>query len=122
MAWRKSQTQASPSVLRQAYLSDYPSLAPAPEERTQLIPLVLVFTVVAGLAFVGYHIYQSLHKVKGTVSERMGKKNVVWTKDGVKVGVKHVESEREVDTTQKYFVNAWNLRKDKERNNGKKQK
>ncbi|KUI72414.1 hypothetical protein VM1G_11819 [Cytospora mali] len=116
MAWRKSQPQASPSVLRQAYLSDNPSLAPAPEERT------CIFTVISGLAFVGYHIYQSLHKVKGTVSERMGKKNVVWTKDGLKVGLKHVENEREVDTTQKYFVNAWKLRKDKERNSGKKQK
>ncbi|ROV89321.1 hypothetical protein VMCG_09658 [Cytospora schulzeri] len=76
----------------------------------QLIPLVLVFTLVAGLAYVGYHIYHSAHKVKGNVSERMGKKNVVWTRDGLKVGVKHVESEKEVDATQKYLVNAWNLR------------
>jgi hypothetical protein len=39
----------------------------------------------------------------------MNKKNVVFTKDGVKVGVKHVESEKEVDKTQKWVVKAWNL-------------
>lgn len=67
----------------------------------------------AGLVFVGYHVYQSATKMSGNVSERMGKKNVVWTKDGLKVGVKHVESEREVDATQRWVVNAWNLSSNK---------
>jgi hypothetical protein len=39
----------------------------------------------------------------------MGKKNVVFTKDGLKVGVKHVETERYVDATQSWVVKAWNL-------------
>lgn len=104
MAWGKSKPQASPSLL------------------SHLIPLVLVFALVAGLAFVGYQIYHSAHKVKGDVSERMGKKNVVWTKDGLKVGVKHVESEKEVDATQKYLVNAWHLRSNKAQNDGRKRK
>lgn len=47
--------------------------------------------------------------MKGNVSQRMGKKNVVFTKDGMRVGVKHVANEREVDATQRYLVNAWNL-------------
>lgn len=47
--------------------------------------------------------------MKGHVSQRMGKKNVVFTKDGLTVGVKHVENEKEVDATQRYLVNAWNL-------------
>lgn len=51
--------------------------------------------------------------MRGHVSQRMGKKNVVLTKDGLKVGVKHVENEREVDATQSYLVKAWNLRADK---------
>lgn len=42
-------------------------------------------------------------------SERMGKKNVVFTKDGVKVGVKQVQNEKYVDKTQSYVVKAWNL-------------
>lgn len=39
----------------------------------------------------------------------MGKKHVVFTKDGVRVGVKHVENEAYVDKTQSWFVKAWNL-------------
>jgi len=39
----------------------------------------------------------------------MGTKNVVFTKDGVRVGVKHVETEAYVDKTQSWVVKAWNL-------------
>lgn len=39
----------------------------------------------------------------------MGKKNVVFTKDGVRVGVKHVQNENYVDATQSWVVKAWNL-------------
>ncbi|KAI3393538.1 hypothetical protein diail_4174 [Diaporthe ilicicola] len=101
MAWGKAKPQPPPSRLG------------------QLVPLVIFFLVVAGFVFVGYHVYQSATKMSGNVSERMGKKNVVWTKDGLKVGVKHVESEKEVDATQRWVVNAWNLRSDK---TGKKNK
>lgn len=52
--------------------------------------------------------------MRGNVSQRMGKKNVVFTKDGLRVGVKHVENEREVDATQRYLVNAWNLSSNKD--------
>lgn len=75
----------------------------------QLLPLVVFFLVVAGAAWVGWQIYLSVTQMKGHVSQRMGKKNVVFTKDGLRVGVKHVENEKEVDATQRYLVNAWNL-------------
>jgi hypothetical protein len=61
------------------------------------------------VAFVLYQVYVSAVKVGDVASERMNKKNVVFTKGGMKVGVKHVESEREVDKAQKYVVKAWNL-------------
>lgn len=77
---------------------------------SQLIPLVILFLVVAGFAWVSYHVYHSVNKMQSHVSQRMGKKNVVFTKDGLKVGVKHIANEREVDATQSYFVKAWNLR------------
>ena len=50
-------------------------------------------------------------------SEKMGKKNVVFTKDGVKVGVKQVQNERYVDATQSWVVKAWNLGNAKEDSN-----
>lgn len=39
----------------------------------------------------------------------MQSKNVVFTKDGVKVGVKELKNENYVDTTQSFLVKAWNL-------------
>lgn len=39
----------------------------------------------------------------------MGKKNVVFTKDGMRVGVKQVKTENYVDATQSWVVKAWNL-------------
>lgn len=44
----------------------------------------------------------------------MGKKNVVFTRDGVKVGVKQIKNERYVDKTQSWVVKAWNLGKGQE--------
>lgn len=38
----------------------------------------------------------------------MQKKNVVFTKDGMKVGVKEVKNESYVDATQGFLVKAWN--------------
>lgn len=38
----------------------------------------------------------------------MEKKNVVFTKDGAKVGVKEVSAEEYADKTQKAFVKTWN--------------
>lgn len=81
---------------------------------SQLLPLVIFFAVVTGAAWVGYQIYLSVTQMRGQVSERMGKKNVVFTKDGLKVGVKHVQQEGEVDATQRYLVNAWNLSSNKD--------
>ena len=57
----------------------------------------------------GYHIYLSVAKIQAQASQKMGNKNVVFTKDGLRVGVKHVENEKYVDATQGWVVKAWNL-------------
>lgn len=43
----------------------------------------------------------------------MEKKNVVFTKDGAKVGVKEVSAEAYADKTQKAFVKTWNAAQDR---------
>lgn len=92
MAWGKSKTPpASSSTIG------------------QLLPLVILLLVLGGVAWVGYQIYLSVVQIQEKAGERMGKKNVVFTKDGVRVGVKHVENEDYVDKTQSYLVKAWNL-------------
>lgn len=75
----------------------------------QLVPLVILFIFLGALGFIGYHIYLSAAKIQETATERMGKKNVVFTKDGVRVGVKEIENEQYVDKTQSWVVKAWNL-------------
>ncbi len=39
----------------------------------------------------------------------MGKNNVVFTKDGLRVNVKNVQNESYLDQTQSFFVKAWEL-------------
>ncbi|CEJ93409.1 hypothetical protein VHEMI09000 [[Torrubiella] hemipterigena] len=75
----------------------------------QLLPLFITLVILGGIAFVIYHIYLSVTKMSEHATERMGKKNVVFTKDGMKVGVKDIQNEKYVDKTQSYVVKAWNL-------------
>ena len=44
--------------------------------------------------------------------KKMEKKNVVFTKDGAKVGVKEVTAESYTDKTQRAFVKTWNAAHD----------
>ena len=76
---------------------------------SQVLPLIITLAILGGLAFVGYHIYLSVTKIQAHASTKMGNKNVVFTKDGLRVGVKHVENEKYVDATQGWVVKAWNL-------------
>ncbi|PTB62464.1 hypothetical protein BBK36DRAFT_1172653 [Trichoderma citrinoviride] len=75
----------------------------------QLIPLVIAIALLGGASWVLYQIYLSLAKMRETASERMGRSNVVFTKDGVRVGVRQMQNEKYVDKTQSYVVKAWNL-------------
>ena len=51
----------------------------------------------------------SARQIRDSASARMNKKNVVFTKDGVKVGVRHIEDEKYLDKTQRLVVKAWNM-------------
>ena len=75
----------------------------------KLFPLLITLIVLSGIGWVLYQVYLSVSKIRDTASERMGKKNVVFTKDGVRVGVKDVKNEKYVDKTQSWVVKAWNL-------------
>ncbi|KAI0969147.1 hypothetical protein F4678DRAFT_182874 [Xylaria arbuscula] len=75
---------------------------------SQIIPLLILLLVVAGIGFVGYHVYVGATKIRKNAENSFASHNVVFTKDGVKVGVKHVENERYVDATQSWVVKAWN--------------
>ncbi|KAF1930396.1 uncharacterized protein M421DRAFT_3470 [Didymella exigua CBS 183.55] len=75
---------------------------------SNLIPLVILFLVVAGVGWVGYQIYLYSNELAERGVRKMEKKNVVFTKDGAKVGVKEVSAEQYADKTQRAFVKTWN--------------
>ncbi|KAF2848257.1 hypothetical protein T440DRAFT_520197 [Plenodomus tracheiphilus IPT5] len=79
---------------------------------TNLLPLVILFAVVAGLGWVGYQIFLYSNELAERGVKKMEKKNVVFTKDGARVGVKEVSAEAYADKTQKAFVKTWNAAQD----------
>ncbi|KAI8950219.1 hypothetical protein F4801DRAFT_360407 [Xylaria longipes] len=75
---------------------------------SKIVPLLILLLVVAGIGFVCYQVYLGATKIRENAENSFASRNVVFTKDGVKVGVKHVENERYVDATQSWVVKAWN--------------
>ncbi|KKF92880.1 hypothetical protein CFIMG_004263RA [Ceratocystis fimbriata CBS 114723] len=75
----------------------------------QLIPLAVFLSIVIGIAWVLYQAYLTSIGVRDAANERMNKKNIAFSKDGLKVGVKSINTEKYVDGTQKWMVKAWNL-------------
>ncbi|EUC37308.1 hypothetical protein COCCADRAFT_85916 [Bipolaris zeicola 26-R-13] len=78
-----------------------------------LIPLFILFAVVAGLGWIGYQIFLYSEELAQRGTKHMEKKNVVFTKDGAKVGVREVSTEKYTDRTQKAFVKTWNAATEK---------
>ncbi|KAL9091267.1 MAG: hypothetical protein Q9165_004901 [Trypethelium subeluteriae] len=73
-----------------------------------LIPLVIFFIIVGVVSFVGYHIYLVANEIGDQSRQKMEKKNIAFTKDGMKVGVKEIRDEEYADKTQSVLVKAWN--------------
>ncbi|KAG9682310.1 hypothetical protein KCU95_g4518, partial [Aureobasidium melanogenum] len=73
-----------------------------------LLPLVILFVFVGAFAFVGYQMYLWTNDLANQGKKSMEKKNVMFTKDGMKVGVKEMSEEEVADRTQSMLVNTWN--------------
>lgn len=72
---------------------------------SKLIPLVVLFLVLALVSFIGYIVYTIATDVANKTSKKMEQKNVSFGKEGMKIGVKEIKTENYVDQTQKY-INA----------------
>ncbi|KAH0286604.1 hypothetical protein M436DRAFT_83239 [Aureobasidium namibiae CBS 147.97] len=75
---------------------------------SNLIPLIILLVAVSGFAFVGYQMYLWTNDLANKGKQTMEKKNVSFTKDGMKVGVKQMSDEEYADRTQSVLVNTWN--------------
>lgn len=68
---------------------------------SKVAPIVILFVFVGIFAFVGLQIYAVVNNIADTTNKKLEKKNVTFTKDGMKVGIKEVKTERYVDQTQR---------------------
>lgn len=66
-----------------------------------LIPLVILLVVVAIFAVVGYIAYSIVQDVTKSTREKMEERNVMFTKDGMTVGVKELKDEDYKDRSQR---------------------
>ena len=71
-----------------------------------LAPLAILLSVLIVFGFVGYIAYTIANDVAEKTSKKMQRKNVIVTKDGMKVGVREIREERYVDQTQKYVLSG----------------
>lgn len=76
--------------------------------KASLVPLVILFVVILVLAAVGYIAYSIVQEVSNNTREKMEKRNVMFTKDGMTVGVKEMKDEDYKDRSQSVLVNMWN--------------
>ncbi|KAJ5723281.1 hypothetical protein N7488_001316 [Penicillium malachiteum] len=72
------------------------------------VPLALLLLFVAVLAAVGYVAYSIVQDVSKNTREKMERKHVVFSKDGMKVEVKEIKDEEYKDRSQSVLVNMWN--------------
>jgi hypothetical protein len=69
----------------------------------KVFPLIVLFIILGVLAFIGFVVYSIVMEVQSHAKNKMEKKNVVFSKDGMKVGVKEVKAEDYADKTQRYI-------------------
>ncbi|KAL5002280.1 hypothetical protein BDV10DRAFT_118200 [Aspergillus recurvatus] len=74
----------------------------------RLIPLVILLIVVVVLVVIGFVAYSIIQEISDKTKSKMEKRNVMFTKDGMKVGVREVGEEEYVDRSQSILVNIWN--------------
>ncbi|KKK25483.1 hypothetical protein AOCH_007741, partial [Aspergillus ochraceoroseus] len=59
----------------------------------RLVPLIILLVAVLVLITIGYVVYSIVQEVGGKTRTKMEKKNLMFTKDGMKVGVKELDDE-----------------------------
>lgn len=66
-----------------------------------IVGLIITFIVLIIVAVVGFVAYQIACDVADKTSKKMEKKNIAFSKDGLKVGVKDKSAEEVGDSTQR---------------------
>lgn len=75
---------------------------------SNLVPLLVLFVLIMVAAFVGFIVYSVANDVSEKAAKRMEKKNIKFSKGGMKFGVKEVSTEDMSDNTQSTLMKVWN--------------
>ncbi|KIX06790.1 uncharacterized protein Z518_04766 [Rhinocladiella mackenziei CBS 650.93] len=70
---------------------------------SHIIPLIILLIIVAVIAVVGFVAYSIAHDVGHQTRQKLERKNVSFSREGMKVGVKEVTVEQQEDATQRYI-------------------
>ena len=68
---------------------------------SDLIPLIILIVLVAIIAAVGFVAYTIAHDVGHKTRQKLERKNVSFSRDGMKVGVREVSREQQEDAAQR---------------------
>lgn len=68
---------------------------------SRLLPVILVVLLVVAIAAIGLVAYSIAMDVKDNTKKKMEKKNVAFSREGAKVGVKEMQAEEYQDRTQR---------------------
>lgn len=71
-----------------------------------LVPLILLLVFVGILAAVGFVVYSIVQDVGKNTREKMERKNIAFSKDGMKVQVREVKDEAYKDQTQRCVLSC----------------
>ncbi|KAL2423257.1 hypothetical protein ABEF95_001763 [Exophiala dermatitidis] len=74
----------------------------------QIVSLIIVFVVVGVLAAIGFVAYSIAHDVGHHTRQKLEKKNVSFSRQGMKVGVKERTLEQQEDAAQSVITKIWN--------------
>jgi hypothetical protein len=69
--------------------------------KSNLIPVIILFVLVGLLAFVGFVAYSIVQDISDKTKAKMEKRNIMFSKDGMKVGVKEINDEEYKDRSQR---------------------
>ena len=67
---------------------------------SSLVPLIILFVLLAVASLIGYIAYQVANDVNSQTRQKMEKRNISFSKDGLKVGVREKNTEQYADETQ----------------------
>jgi len=67
-----------------------------------LLPLLILLILVAILAFIGFVVWDIVQGVGAATRERMEKRHVLLSREGVTVGVRELTGEDYIDRSQRY--------------------